>query len=274
MNLHKLARLTPLGRARMVRRLEAGQSVARVARELDLSTTTVRGWWQRFQTEGPAGLADRSSRPHRSPRATPRYRRRQIVRLRHQRRSSLEIAAALGLPLATVVQVQRRLGLGRLAVLDPKPPVHRYERRVPGALIHSAFRPCADSSGSGTSGPEPIAPRPMGRRSASSGPAWRGGPTRRPLAPPGSARCGSPGACGITIGSAPTRRSASGPQRSAWRSVSEQRLHQLQLALGKKGGSRRRTAWPRLREPGAAELRSFRGLDAGRVKRVASPAPG
>ncbi len=33
-------------------------------------------------------------------------------------------------------EVQRRLGLGRLAVLDPKPPVHRYERRVPGALIH------------------------------------------------------------------------------------------------------------------------------------------
>jgi len=120
----------------MVRRLETGQSVARVARELDLSTTTVRRWWRRYQAEGVAGLEDRSSRPHRSPRALPRYRRRQIVRLRHQRRSSLEIAEQLGLPLATVVHVQRRLGLARLAVLEPKPPVHRYERRVPGALIH------------------------------------------------------------------------------------------------------------------------------------------
>ena len=79
---------------------------------------------------------DRSSRPHRSPRQLPRYRRRQIARLRHQRQSSLQIAAALGLPLPTVVHVQRRLGLARLSVLDPKPPVHRYERRVPGALIH------------------------------------------------------------------------------------------------------------------------------------------
>jgi transposase InsO family protein len=135
-NRHKLARLTPLGRARMVQRLERGQSVARVARELDLSTTTVRRWWRRYQTEGAAGLEDRSSRPHRSPRALPRYRRRQIMRLRHRRQSSLQIAEALGLPLATVVHVQRRLGLARLAVLDPKPPVHRYERRVPGALIH------------------------------------------------------------------------------------------------------------------------------------------
>ncbi len=120
----------------MVRRLETGQPVARVARELDLSTTTVRRWWRRYQADGVAGLEDRSSRPHRCPRALPRYRRRQIVRLRHQRRSSLQIAEALHLPLATVVHVQRRLGLARLAVLDPKPPVHRYERRVPGALIH------------------------------------------------------------------------------------------------------------------------------------------
>jgi transposase InsO family protein len=35
-----------------------------------------------------------------------------------------------------VVHVQRRLGLARLSVLDPKPPVHRDQRRVPGALIH------------------------------------------------------------------------------------------------------------------------------------------
>jgi transposase InsO family protein len=120
----------------MVQRLAAGEPLAAVARGLDLSTTTVRRWWRRYQAEGAAGLENRSSRPHRSPRALPRYRRRQIMRLRHQRRSSLQIAEALGLPLATVVQVQRRLGLARLAVLDPKPPVQRYERRIPGALIH------------------------------------------------------------------------------------------------------------------------------------------
>jgi transposase InsO family protein len=110
--------------------------LAAVARSLPLSARRVREWWRRYQAEGIAGLRDRSSRPHHSPRALPRYRRRQIIRLRHQRQSSLQIAEALHLPLPTVVHVQRRLGLARLRVLDPKPAVHRYERRVPGALIH------------------------------------------------------------------------------------------------------------------------------------------
>jgi transposase InsO family protein len=120
----------------MIGRLEAGEPLLQVARGLALSTTTVRRWWRRYQAEGRAGLEERSSRPHRSPRALPRYRRRQIVRLRQQRRSSLEIAQALRLPVSTVVHVQRRLGLARLRVLDPKPPVHRYEHRRPGALVH------------------------------------------------------------------------------------------------------------------------------------------
>lgn len=120
----------------MVRRLEAGEAVGRVASGLGISTTSVRRWWRRYQAVGDSGLLDRSSRPHRSPSAVPRWRRRQIGRLRHRRWSSLQIAAALGLPLPTVVQVQRRLGLARLSVLEPKPPVRRYERRVPGALIH------------------------------------------------------------------------------------------------------------------------------------------
>jgi len=32
--------------------------------------------------------------------------------------------------------VLRRLGLGRLSALDPKPPANRYERAHPGELIH------------------------------------------------------------------------------------------------------------------------------------------
>ena len=136
MNQHKLARLTPTGRAQMIHRLEAGEGLARVARQLHLSVTTVRRWWRRYQVLGAAGLVDRASRPHHSPRALPRWRRRQIQRLRLRRYSSVRIAEALGLPLSTVVCVQRRLGLARLGPAEPKPPVHRYERRRPGALIH------------------------------------------------------------------------------------------------------------------------------------------
>ena len=61
-----------MGRLRMVRRLEAGARLCDVAAALDLSTTSVRRWWRRYQAEGIAGLSDRSSRPHHSPRALPR----------------------------------------------------------------------------------------------------------------------------------------------------------------------------------------------------------
>jgi len=69
--MHKLARLTPMGRLGMVRRLEAGERLRDVAAAIDLSTTSVRRWWRRYQQDGVAGLTDRSSRPHRSPRASP-----------------------------------------------------------------------------------------------------------------------------------------------------------------------------------------------------------
>jgi transposase InsO family protein len=133
--MHKLARLTPMGRLRMVRRLEAGARLCAVAAALDLSTTSVRRWWRRYQAEGLAGLSDRSSRPHRSPRALSRVRRRQISRRRQWGWSSLRIARDLRLPLPTVVHVQRRLGLARRP-RPAAPPVRRYERASPGELVH------------------------------------------------------------------------------------------------------------------------------------------
>jgi transposase InsO family protein len=72
---------------------------------------------------------------HRSPRALPRVRRRQITRRRQWGWSSLRIARDLRLPLPTVVHVQRRLGLARRP-RPAAPPVHRYERALPGELVH------------------------------------------------------------------------------------------------------------------------------------------
>ena len=40
------------------------------------------------------------------------------------------------MPISTVGIILRRLGLGRLAALEPKPAVVRYERQRPGELIH------------------------------------------------------------------------------------------------------------------------------------------
>lgn len=103
---------------------------------MGVSERTVRKWVARYRSEGEAGLNDRSSRPHRSPRALPRTKRRQILKLRQQRRSSLYIAQELQLPVSTVVLVQRRLGLNRLRRLDPPQPIVRYERARPGELLH------------------------------------------------------------------------------------------------------------------------------------------
>jgi len=133
--MHKLARLTPTGRRQMVRRLEAGERGRDVAAALGLSTTTVWRWWRRYRQEGEAGLVDRSSRPRHSPRATPHYRRRQITKRRRAGWSSLRIARELQMPVATVVQVQRRLGLRRVPRPAP-PPVARYERAEAGELVH------------------------------------------------------------------------------------------------------------------------------------------
>ena len=46
------------------------------------------------------------------------------------------IARQLAMPRSTVGAVLRRLGLGQLGNLDPKPPAIRYQRERPGELIH------------------------------------------------------------------------------------------------------------------------------------------
>jgi transposase InsO family protein len=60
----------------------------------------------------------------------------EIERLRRQRMSGPKIAQALGMACSTVGAVLRRLGLGKIANLDPKPAVIRYERSAPGEMIH------------------------------------------------------------------------------------------------------------------------------------------
>lgn len=137
MNVHKNARLTPAGRARLVTRiLVGGERLGRVARDMAVSRQTARKWVQRFVVAGTAGLVDRSSRPHTSPRRLSAALRAQIGVLRRQRASSLTIARRLQLPLSTVVRHQRQLGYARLPRVAPAPPVIRYERAQAGELVH------------------------------------------------------------------------------------------------------------------------------------------
>jgi transposase InsO family protein len=137
MNVHKNARLTPHGRALMVSRvLDEGWSVAASAEAAGVSERTCHKWLGRRRRGASEDFTDRSSAPRRCPRRTPPQRIAEIEQLRRQRMSGAQIAAALGMARSTVGLVLRRLGLGRLSALDPKPPVLRYERAAPGELIH------------------------------------------------------------------------------------------------------------------------------------------
>lgn len=137
MNSHKNARLGFAGRVCLVERLrEDGWSTTETAAAFGVSVQTVRKWRRRYQAEGRDGLRDHASRPRRSPRQVSAMLERRIARLRTQRRSGPQIADALALPLSTVGDVLRRLGLGRLPSLTVRPPIVRYERERPGELLH------------------------------------------------------------------------------------------------------------------------------------------
>lgn len=137
MDIHKNARSTPHSRAELVRRvIVEGQSPKTVAAAFGICIRTVRKWVNRFRMEGPAGLADRSSRPQRLYRPTPGAVVAQIETLRRQRWTGKQIAAEARVSPATVSRVLRRLGLNRLEALEPAVPVRRYERAHPGDLIH------------------------------------------------------------------------------------------------------------------------------------------
>lgn len=136
MNIHKNARLTPLGRERVVRQVLSGQTPEAAAQAAGVCPRTARKWVARFESEGIAGLKDRSSRPHRLHRPTPAAIVEQIAALRRQRWTGKQIAAEVGVSPATVSRTLKRLGLSRLAALEPAEPVRRYERQHPGELIH------------------------------------------------------------------------------------------------------------------------------------------
>ncbi len=137
MNSHKHARLTRAGRALLVNRvLQEGWTVAAAAQAAGVSRRTAYKWLSRFKTEGPSGLLDRSSRPHLSPMACSAEQVRQFELRRRERLPLWRIARDSGRSLATVARHVARLGLNRLASLQPVQPIRRYERERPGELLH------------------------------------------------------------------------------------------------------------------------------------------
>ena len=136
MNIHKNARLTPLGRERLVEAVLSGQTPKATARAAGVCPRTARKWVERFKAEGLAGLMDRSSRPQRLYRPTPLVIVEQVESLRRQRFTGKQIAVELAISAATVSRILRHLGLNRMRDLEPIEPLRRYELAHPGEMIH------------------------------------------------------------------------------------------------------------------------------------------
>ncbi len=144
---HANARLTIHGRLLLVQRVrQDGRPAAHVARELGISRQCAYRWVRRFDAEGLAGLADRSSRPHQMPRRTPATAEAAVIAARRQlRQGPAFLARATGVPPRTISRILARYGEPRLAAFDPltgqvirasKATAVRYERGRPGELIH------------------------------------------------------------------------------------------------------------------------------------------
>ena len=137
--MHPRAKLTVAGRRLLVERvLEQGWPPARAAEAQGVSVATAYKWLGRWRAEGLAGLADRSCRPHRSPRRLPADREQAILAYRAAHRvGPHRIGWALGEACSTVHAVLHRHQVPRLADLDrPTGQVVRYQRQQPGELVH------------------------------------------------------------------------------------------------------------------------------------------
>jgi transposase InsO family protein len=135
MHCHANARRTPRGRAEVFLAVEAGLTVSAACLAFNVSRTFFYRWWPRWQANRDAGLHDRSSRPHRSPRRVSDLDERRIAALRLATGHGPDrIAPLVGRPASTVHRVLRRLGLLERVVTPVE--VVRYEYAAPGGLVH------------------------------------------------------------------------------------------------------------------------------------------
>lgn len=137
---HVNATLTPRTRLRLARLIvDEGWTYAAAAKMFMVAARTAKKWADRYRAEGVAGMADRSSRPHRSPAKTSLGLVRRIVSLRWRHRlGPVQIAGRTGVPASTVHAVLVRCRINRLSRIDrlTGEPLRRYEHPHPGSLIH------------------------------------------------------------------------------------------------------------------------------------------
>jgi transposase InsO family protein len=137
---HANAALTPRARLRLAQLVvDRGWTCSAAAKMFMVSPRTAGKWADRYRADGVAAMADRSSRPRRSPTKTRPQLVRAIVRLRWRLRlGPVQIAGRVGVPASTVHAVLVRCRINRLSRIDrvTGEPIRRYEHDRPGELIH------------------------------------------------------------------------------------------------------------------------------------------
>ena len=121
----------------MAARFAAGWPPSEIAEAIGVSVRTVYKWLERHRRGGGGALHDARSAPARVANRLADPVIAQIARLRREGRlTGVAIARRLRLKRSTVAGWLRRLGIGRLDLLQEKPPVVRYERERAGELVH------------------------------------------------------------------------------------------------------------------------------------------
>lgn len=130
MHTHPNARLTPLSRERLLRRLiDHGEGLAFLADKSGISVRSAYNWLAHYRSGCAAALVDRRSVRRWERRTLDPLQLQHAVDLRHERCTHRRVARVLAVPLST-------LGLGRLKNLHPAEPVRRYQWTQPGDMIH------------------------------------------------------------------------------------------------------------------------------------------
>jgi transposase len=142
MYLHANAKLGLAGRRALVAAVEEGLSLRQAAAAFNVSPATAHRWWHRWLDSGEEGrrslscLADRSSRPRRSPRQLRPELAERICACRLKTGWGPRlVAGATGFSHSTVWKVLRRAGISRPAK-PAKEPANRYQWPCPGELLH------------------------------------------------------------------------------------------------------------------------------------------
>ena len=158
---HAKAKLTVFSRQLIVDRVAAGWPAAEVADQLGISRATAYKWLRRFREEGPAGLLDRSCRPHRSPRHLSDAAEAEILAARMSWRYGPDrLGPLLGRPASTVHRVLERRGVSRMRDADRV-------TLAPVRYVHDHPRLAA------APGSQEAGPHPRRRWASCAGPGWQ-----------------------------------------------------------------------------------------------------